>query len=347
MTPRNWGVGGWLVASAVLLVAAGVGVGLLVWNRQYFLLALAVVTSHYLAYKLPNRNLIAELEAARARKDTAIKAGMGVAFQVQELERRISGEHPQIEVEPFMADSQRCVWCHQPRHDGMCRRDDLPDRITEAYAAESGRIKGTGGVVPSSTAMVLGPDDGCVFPPRHTFATNVDGEWVDISDSVVSMEITTGRPADVEHLGQACAYAIRADQDCGEPADRWVLVGGYEWWLCARHHDLVIERGETDIDPCQTCGGTGMVPATGNGSDGFDRCPTCSPVAKPPCFDGGICRYEQRGMAACDQPTCALTAYDPAEIAQLEDPTFATGLPNTAEDDASDGPRILPTPRID
>lgn len=67
LTVRNWGVREYLVAACLGLVATGAVVGLLVWNRQAFLLALAVGMSHYLAYKLPNRNLLAELKAASER----------------------------------------------------------------------------------------------------------------------------------------------------------------------------------------------------------------------------------------------------------------------------------------
>jgi len=73
-----------------------------------------------------------------------------------------------------------------------------------------------------------------------------------------------------EHLGQACEYLA-----CGRPATEWVTWDtGLREFLCTPHHDLVM-GGE---DPrCPTCKGSGMVPETGNGSDGYYRCPDCPP----------------------------------------------------------------------
>lgn len=35
------------------------------------------------------------------------------------------------------------------------------------------------------------------------------------------------------------------------------------------------------VPPCPECGGTGTVPNTGRGSDGFDVCPSCTPRVPP------------------------------------------------------------------
>lgn len=50
-----------------------------------------------------------QAEVDRVRKDVAVEAGLAVAFQVQELERRASGEQPAVDadldVPGFMAHS--------------------------------------------------------------------------------------------------------------------------------------------------------------------------------------------------------------------------------------------------
>jgi hypothetical protein len=42
--------------------------------------------------------------------------------------------------------------------------------------------------------------------------------------------------------------------------------------------DLDPEPFMADSQRCPTCKGTEVVPVTGNGSDGFDRCPDCTPA---------------------------------------------------------------------
>ncbi len=122
--PRRWGPGGWAVAACAVLVAAGGAVALLAYDRRLFLLACAVGTSHYLAYKLPNRNLLAELANRDARLDaydlSAKRTDLDVVGpavtppggtrvdQLADLKARWRDRHDSgapIEVEPFMADS--------------------------------------------------------------------------------------------------------------------------------------------------------------------------------------------------------------------------------------------------
>lgn len=231
MTPRNWGVRECAVAACLILVAAGVGVGLLVWNRQYFLLALAVGTSHYLAYKLPNRNLIAELANRDATLDAwnlsakrtdldqvgAVSPPKGTLVVAQEVLDAFPTAPTDVfgapvgdlfgmpvKASPFVPEGTAYVIPDDPEPPSWMDQSGYrpPPAAQRQVVFEDDddpselRPLATGGVVPSSTAITFSESDGCVVPLQ---------EWAD------RLAVLPGC------VWESCPHADRCVSEC-----RWV-----------------------------------------------------------------------------------------------------------------------------
>ena len=51
------------------------------------------------------------VEGLAIRKDIAVDTAMGIAFSAQELEQRVSGEHPALELYDQEHEAPMCSWC--------------------------------------------------------------------------------------------------------------------------------------------------------------------------------------------------------------------------------------------
>lgn len=64
---RRWNTGGWLVLAALILVAAGAFVGLLVYDRYLFLVAVGTIGTNAVTWRAGRAAMAAELREARER----------------------------------------------------------------------------------------------------------------------------------------------------------------------------------------------------------------------------------------------------------------------------------------
>ncbi len=247
MNARNWGLSGWLTFVAGCFVLAGAAFGLLAYDRRLFLLACGIGAFGYCCYRIPNRNLLAELEAARDRL-SAYNASDSRADLAEAPLTPPRGVEP-IEVEPFMSDSGY----RPPRSATGANGVGSAHFIDRGRAAHDGLayIRGQYGVpaemdghviVDGRPGLIVGAQDA------HLLVEFDEDETLPCHPTWRVEYRSPEPPEEVQHLGQACEYGVRLHEDCGDPADRWVMVGGAPWWLCRRHYADVIERGETDID---------------------------------------------------------------------------------------------------
>ena len=138
MTARNWGLSGWLTFVAGGFVLAGAAFGLLAYDRRLFLLACGIGTFGYCCYRIPNRNLLAELEAARDRLSAYNASDSRADLAEAPLTPPGGTELYDQDAEPAQLDPiypRLCTYCGQPQHYGSCPPDALAARAAEAKAA--------------------------------------------------------------------------------------------------------------------------------------------------------------------------------------------------------------------
>lgn len=225
---------GWLMAGVVTLFAAVAFVAILVAEPVAggWLFSLAVVG--WVCWWVPNRGLRAELEAVATRKDTAVEAAFDTAFELQ----RVSGEHDEIEVEPFMADSQRPpAPCPENGHHVTVGRRALHDWLTWCSC----------GWEAESTKQSEANEQALVHRQQIAFAEPAeplsDEEWRGFAD-FLGIDRS-------DHLGQPCGWSEDGTTTCGEPAEGWARwPDGEPTWFCAAH--MAWMRSEAEDDPGDT-----------------------------------------------------------------------------------------------
>lgn len=324
MTPRNWGLRECLVAACLALVAAGGLVGLLVWDRRLFLLAVGWMCSLWWAYRIPNRNLIAELEAAQMRL-SAYNASDSRA-DLAEAPLTPPGGHKPVEMydqdtEPAQLDPiypRLCITCGQPQHHGQCDPEAVAARQAEAHAAIIPACRSCSG---HGGGMVRKSDD--TWDWEMCPVCRGDGQaherplatgGVVPSSSAVTFSESDGCvvPSPYDELAYIRGYyGVPAQMD-GE-----VVVDGRPGLIVgARDAHLLVEFDEDETLPCHP---TWRV-------EYRTPDPAEQPFVHTPC--GTPISVLDDGAEWC--PTCG-TFIDPELLPDL---------------DASDGPRSLPTPRV-
>ncbi len=135
-----------------------------------------------------------------------------------------------------------------------------------------------------------------------------------------------------DFLGEEVEAVHRADFDEDVAAYRAARISG-EYTVLP---PVEVEAFMADSQRCPTCKGTEVVPVTGNGSDGFDRCPDCVPSAEVV----HRCPYPGTGVTPC----CGRTPFELPLTDRLTLSHEDTTCPAWAEGDVSEV-RSLPKGR--
>lgn len=192
-----------IVATKAFIWAACIGFAWLLIALDVMLLVLwpwpSLLATVFLAGVVVGGLLVAwhrdrGVEFVQERKDVAVDTAMGLAFEAQELEQRISGEHPQVEVWDQDGKAPEC--CHMCPNPpvGWVRRDGIDERIplcadcwgpfTEAMASPTLDYSGWSGGLDAAVAYqrygIQAEDDDHTTAPRSVpgpWAPAAKGEW--------------------------------------------------------------------------------------------------------------------------------------------------------------------------